>query len=130
MDGNSHAFHKSVSGIPGNNLYFYQPITLGTSGFTAPPLDQIGNTGHDAATGPNFFNTDLSVQKNFTVREHYTFQLRADGYNAFNHINWGTPQGNGNENNNIDQGGQISSGPYPGGSANPRQLQFSARVQF
>ena len=70
------------------------------------------------------------MQKNFQLRERITFQLRADGYNAFNHINWGTPQGNGTANNFINQGGQISSGPYPGGSANPRQMQFSGRVQF
>ena len=126
VDGDAHAFHKQVSGIPGNNLFFYQPINIATGqqGFTAPALDHIGNTGRNAATGPNFFNTDLSIQKNFQIRERATLQLRADGYNAFNHINWGTPV------SNIDQGGQISSGPYPGSSANPRQLQFSGRVQF
>lgn len=124
VNGNNYAFHKNISGIPGNSLYYYQPIPLGTGGFTAPALDQIGNTGKNAATGPHFFNTDLSIQKNFAIHERVTLQLRADGYNAFNHINWGTPVAN------IDQGGQISSGPYPNSSANPRQLQFSGRVQF
>ena len=124
VNGDNYAFHKNITGIPGNSLYYYQPTPLGTGGFTAPALDQIGNTGKNAATGPHFFNTDLSVQKNFAIRERVTVQLRADGYNAFNHINWGTPVAN------IDQGGQISSGPYPNSSANPRQLQFSGRVQF
>ncbi len=126
VNGDSHAFHKQVTGLPGNNLYFYQPINIATGqqGFTAPTLDQIGNTGRNAATGPGFFNTDLSIQKNFPIRERVTFQLRADGLNAFNHINWGTPVAN------IDQGGQISSGPYPAGSSNPRQMQFSGRIQF
>ncbi|MGI4827735.1 MAG: TonB-dependent receptor [Janthinobacterium lividum] len=128
VNGDNYAFHKNVTGIPGNSLYFYQPTPLGTGGFTAPSLDQIGNVGRNSVLGPHFFNTDLSIQKNFPIRERVTLQLRADGYNAFNHINWGTPQGGGT--NYIDQGGQISSGPYPNSSANPRQLQFSGRVQF
>ncbi|WP_433984704.1 hypothetical protein RBB78_09170 [Tunturiibacter empetritectus] len=50
--------------------------------------------------------------------------MRADGFNAFNHINWGAPGGN------VDQGGSITNGPFPNNSANPRQLQFSGRFQF
>ncbi len=130
VNGNTKALNKNISGIPGNSLYWYQPIALGTQGFTAPALDQIGNTGRNSVTGPGFFNTDLSILKNFPIRERVTLQLRADGLNAFNHINWGNPGGNGSSNSYIDQGGQIASGPYPGGSANPRQLQFSGRVQF
>ena len=130
VNGNQRSLQKSVSGIPGNSLYWYQPIALGTKGFTAPALDQIGTTGRNSVTGPGFFNTDLSIQKNFPIRERVTLQLRADGFNAFNHINWGNPGGNGSSSSFIDQGGQIASGPYPGGSANPRQMQFSGRVQF
>jgi hypothetical protein len=126
VNGNARAFHPAVTGFPGNNLMFYSPYTLTASSgpFQIPALDQIGNVGRNTANGPNFFNTDLSIQKNFLIRERVTFQLRADGFNAFNHINWGTP------NSNLDQGGAISSGPFPNSSANPRQLQFSGRVQF
>jgi hypothetical protein len=125
VDGIARGFHPAVTGIPGNSLMFYQAQNIDNGGmFRRPGLDQIGNIGRNTAFGPHFFNTDLSIQKNFTIREKLTFQLRADGFNAFNHINWGTPNGN------IDQGGSISSGPFPGSSANPRQLQFSGRVQF
>jgi hypothetical protein len=126
VNGNSRAFHPQVTGIPGNSLSFYNPYNLtGSSNpFYIPSLDQIGNVGRNSAFGPHFFNTDLSIQKNFLIREKYTFQLRADGFNAFNHINFANPNGN------IDQGGAISSGPFPNSSANPRQLQFSGRVQF
>jgi outer membrane receptor protein involved in Fe transport len=125
VDGDARGFHPNVTGIPGNSLMFYQAQNIDNGGmFRRPALDQIGNIGRNTAFGPHFFNADLSIQKNFTIHEKYTFQLRADGFNAFNHINWGTPGGN------IDQGGSISSGPFPGASANPRQLQFSGRVQF
>jgi hypothetical protein len=126
VNGDTRRFHPQVTGIPGNNLLFYQQqnIDSGNGPFTRPGLDQIGNVGRNTAFGPHFFNTDLSIQKNFTIREKLTFQLRADGFNAFNHINWASPNGN------VDQGGSITSGPFPNGSANPRQLQFSGRVQF
>ena len=124
VNGNPGAFHPHARGLPGSGLTFYDPITLGTGNFTQPGLDQIGTVGRNTVFGPHFFNTDLSVQKNFPLRERVSFQLRADAFNAFNHINWANPNGN------IDQGGSISNGPFPGSSANPRQMQFSARVQF
>jgi hypothetical protein len=131
VNGNLHAFHPQVTGFPGNNLSYFNAYKLTSSSapFQIPALDQIGNVGRNSANGPNFFNADLSIQKNFLIRERVTFQLRADGFNAFNHINWATPNGGG-QNVNIDQPGSISGGPYPNGSSNPRQLQFSARVQF
>lgn len=125
LNGDPKAFHPNLKGTPGSNLSFYDPITLGTL-FTAPGLDQIGTVGRNSVFGPHFFNADLSVQKNFPIRERATVQFRADAFNAFNHINFGLPGGN------VEQtgAGNISSGPGVNGSTNPRQLQFSARVQF
>ena len=128
LNGSARSFHPQVSGFPNNTnpLYFFPKATTAANpyGFTQPGLDQIGNVGRNNFFGPHFFNTDLSIQKNFTIKEKYALQLRADGFNAFNHINWGTPNGT------LEQGGTITSGPYPNGSANPRQMQFSGRVQF
>ena len=62
--------------------------------------------------------------KNFPIKEVATVQFRMDAYNVFNYINFGTPSGN------IEQAGAISSGAGKDGSANPRSLQFSFRVQF
>ena len=123
-NGNATRLQRSPSGFPGgpNGLTFFQQVTLGGN-FSAPGIDQIGTAGRNTAFGPRFFNSDMSVQKNFPIRESISLQLRADAFNAFNHINFGTPNGN------IESGGQINSGPYPTGS-NPRQMQFSGRVQF
>lgn len=125
INGPASAFHPHATGFPGSGLQFYDPIKLGTGLFTQPALDQIGNIGRNTAFGPHFFNTDISLQKNFPIRESVSLQLRADGFNAFNHINWGNPNGN------VDQGGSIGSGPYPPGTTGAtRQLQFSGRIQF
>jgi outer membrane receptor protein involved in Fe transport len=93
------------------------------NGFTAPGLDQIGTTGRDSKFGPNFFNSDIAVQKNFPIHESLLLQFRADGYNAFNHQSLANPGGD------IDNGQQTIGGLF--GSQFPeRQLQFSLRLQF
>ncbi len=132
VNGDTHQFHSHITGSPGNGLSFYDAYNLNGSGpFTQPAQNQIGNVGRNTVFGPRFFNADISVQKNFTIREKTTLQLRADGFNAFNHINFGIPQNtSGNSSNNIDQGGSITNGAFPNGDSNPRQLQFSGRVQF
>jgi hypothetical protein len=123
VDGNPGAFQPQVSGFPGNGLVYFKAQTLGTT-FSAPGLDQIGNVGRNSVFGPHMFNTDLALQKDFPIHEAALVQFRVDAFNVFNHINFGTPGGN------IDQDGAIGSGPFPDGSSHPRQLQFSFRVQF
>jgi hypothetical protein len=125
VNGNSSSLKTGIAGYAGgpNPVNFYQAQTLG-NGFTDPGLDNIGNGGRNNAWGPGFFNSDISAMKNFTIREHYALQFRADAFNAFNHINFGNPGGN------IQSAGTITAGPGPGGTTNPRQMQFTARVQF
>jgi hypothetical protein len=105
-------------------VYWYSPQTIGSgSPFTDPGLDTIGNGGRNNAWGPHLFNSDMTVMKNFLI-SRYTLQFRADAFNAFNHINFGNPGGN------IQDYGTITSGPGPNGTANPRQMEFTARLEF
>ena len=124
VNGSSSLLKTGPTGYPGgpNGLTWYAAQTLGTS-FTDPGLDNIGNGGRNNAWGPHLFNSDMSVMKNFLIKR-YTLQFRADAFNAFNHINFGNPGGN------IQSVGGIGSGPGPNGTANPRQMQFTARVEF
>jgi hypothetical protein len=74
--------------------------------------------------GPGYFNGDLSLQKNFPIHEEILAQFRVDAFNGFNHINPGTPT------TSTGSDGVISSEPALGIYTNPRQMQFSLRVQF
>ena len=114
--------HTSLSSfVPGTGWTYYQPVTLGSSGFSVPGLDQLGNAGHNNYYGPKFFNTDLSIQKTFNIWEKVSTKFRMDAYNAVNHINPGNPGGN------IQSVGSITGeAPGPG----PRQLSFSLAVKF
>jgi hypothetical protein len=137
VNGNNNQLKRNVSGF-GSTLYFYKSPTggadlcttgAGAGGFTCSGLDAIGNGGRNNSWGPGFFNSDMSLMKNFTILEKYTAQFRMDAYNAFNHINFANPNGQ------IDSAtaGQITGGPYPastGGTTNPRQLQFTVHLAF
>lgn len=127
VNGSASALSTGANGTPGTpaGVYFFKQQTLGGN-FTDPGLDKIGNVGRNTAFGPNFFNSDMSLMKNVTFKERYQVQLRMDAYNAFNHINYGLPNGQIDASN----AGQITSGPGPGGTTNPRQLQFTLHLAF
>jgi hypothetical protein len=128
-NGKGNTLKTNLSGYDAvNHRRFYYhgattPLTTAPfSGFTATGLDQIGTAGRNDAWGPGFFNTDLSLQKNFPIHESVMAQFRVDGFNAFNHINPGNPGGA------IDSGDQYITAQAPGAAA--RLLQFSLRVNF
>ena len=125
VNGKSSQLHPHAIGYAGgpNGVVFYPAQTLGVK-FTDPGLDTIGNGGRNNAWVPNFYNVDLSALKNFSIKERVTLQFRADAFNGFNHINFALPSGN------IQSAGNITGGPGPGNTTNPRQMQFTARVQF
>ncbi len=58
-----------------------------------PQVGQFGNVGIDSLRGPRFFDTDLSLFKNFQITEKLKGQFRAESYNAVNHVNLGQPDG-------------------------------------
>jgi Carboxypeptidase regulatory-like domain len=122
----------SITGFqPGSNgtgkrVYYNKQTTNlitdpGTGIFVNPGLDNVGNVGRNTYFGPGFWSSDLSLAKTITIHESIAAKFRFDAYNAFNHISPGNPGGN------IESDGTIT-----GGAAGyaPRQLEFSARIQF
>ena len=56
-----------------------------TSVFALPAIGTAGNAPRDVVRGPGTNNFDMTVFKNFPIREKVRFQLRFEAYNAFNH---------------------------------------------
>jgi hypothetical protein len=124
-NGNAGSLKTGLTGFGTSAKYFTAPGLGGA--FTRPGLDTIGNVRRNTAWGPHFFNADMSIMKNVTFHERYVAQFRMDAFNAFNHINYGSPAGS------VESGGGISGGPFPAslsGTTNPRQLQFTLHFQF
>jgi hypothetical protein len=71
------------------------PALLAANGQVAgpyqrPQIEQFGS-GRNTLFGPGFFNTDLSIFKNFIITERVRGQFRAEAFNVFNHVNLGQP---------------------------------------
>jgi hypothetical protein len=61
-----------------------------TSAFAAPAAYTFGNAGRTFGTGPNFFSTDGSLLKDFSV-ERFAAQFRVEVLNLTNHADFANP---------------------------------------
>ena len=41
--------------------------------------------------GPGTSQVDMTLSKSFKLTERFKFEVRAEAYNAFNHLNWDNP---------------------------------------
>ena len=62
--------------------------------FTREKLGQLGNANRRFFHGPGLNNWDLALLKELHLTESKTLQVRAEFFNAFNHAQFGMPQGN------------------------------------
>ena len=59
--------------------------------FCIPPPGQNGS-GRNLVQGPNFWNLDSGLLKNFDVTERFKLQFRAEFFNVLNHPNFENPR--------------------------------------
>ena len=103
------------------NLWF-NPSAYGT-----PALYTFGNAGRDSLRGPNFFEADWSVSKNFKIRERTGLEFRWEVFNVFNRQNLALP------NTQVDSsaGGLIQDIQVCTTCGNGmRNMQFGAHITF
>jgi hypothetical protein len=91
------------------------------SAYATPAPYTYGNASRNSLFGPGRTNWDMSLFKNFVIREQMRFEFRAEAFNVFNHPQFGLP----NQNIGNAQVGSITSTV-----GNPRQLQMGLRFQF
>jgi hypothetical protein len=84
-----------------------------------------GNSPRNFLTGPGYKAVDLAVSRDFRFGERFKVQLRAEGTNIFNFVNYDLP--NASAPANIASPGNFgritSAGPM-------RKLQFGTRITF
>ena len=89
-----------------------------------------GNLGRNALYGPGFADVDLSVFKNFAIKERLHLQLRAEMFNVLNRINLATGGGSVGSNGIVaDTIGDFNGAPGLG-PGEPFNLQIAAKVIF
>jgi hypothetical protein len=102
-----------------------------TNDFAPNAVGTFGNTGKNILRGPRYFDADVAAIKTTNLTARVSLELRAEGYNVFNNVNFGNPDGI-----LTDTGfgtitglaGSSSANTY--GTAQPRILQFGAKVLF
>jgi hypothetical protein len=87
------------------------------------PVNQYGNSGRGLITAMPYDNFDLSLMKDFPVRESFKLQFPGEFFNLFNIQNYGMPGTTYGA-----SGFGIISSLAPG--ATPRQIQLSLRASF
>jgi hypothetical protein len=101
---------------PKRQQQWFDPSAFGT-----PAPYTYGNAGRDILVGPGPWNWDMSLFKDFVIREETRLEFRAESFNVFNHPQFGLP----NPNIGNPQAGAITSTV-----GNPRQMQVALQFQF
>ena len=104
---------------------------------TNPPPNGFGDIRRNTFRGPDWFNTDLTVRKNFRITEHMGLELGANAYNVLNHPNFQNPVnqtgfGPGTFGNILQTTAPPTTpyGAFTGSLASARILQVMAKFTF
>lgn len=64
-----------------------------TAAFAQPAIYTFGNAARNDVRAPGMVDMDLSLGRNFRLRERMTLQFRGEAFNIFNHTNLSLPNG-------------------------------------
>jgi hypothetical protein len=94
---------RAFQPAPSNGTTLIGPLLGNPNDFVAPEGLTYGNAGRNVMNNPSRLNFDMSLLRNFKIKERYTLQFRAEGYNIFNHTQFRVydPSNNGNAGNNV-----------------------------
>jgi len=81
----------------------------------------LGNAGRNILRGPNFQTVDLSLRRNFALRERLRMTAEAQAFNTLNRANFNLPDAFADQPLTF---GKIFS------AKDPRQIQFALRFAF
>ncbi|HEY6937145.1 MAG TPA: carboxypeptidase regulatory-like domain-containing protein [Terriglobales bacterium] len=126
--------NRSHGGECGDNATNPASPCLSLASFS-PATSGFGNQRRNQFYGPRFFNTDLTLMKNFGITENVKLGVGATAFNILNHPNFDQPVA---DIANPNFGTIISTvnpptsiyGSFLGGDASPRVIQLNARLTF
>jgi len=94
-----------------------------TSVFSQPSKYTLGNAPayFSSLLSPHLVSTDLSLFKELHPFREASLQIRAEAFNVFNHVQFGSP------NTSV---ASTSFGTITSQANSPRQIQFGAKLLF
>ena len=131
------AFIADYIGVPSSQTCSTPNAACFTTSEFATSANQLdsGNTARNAFRGPGYFDTDLNVNKTFSIRERFHLLVGAYFFNLLNHPNFDLPG------NNVALGtfGSIQStvsaptsayGSFQGSAVSGRVIQTQVKLTF
>jgi hypothetical protein len=118
---------------------------VGTSGSFFDPLAfkpvsglRFGNAGFYSMRGPGAVNTDISISREFAIKERYKLQFRFEAFNFLNTPHFGLPGGNvsnlvlnpDGSVKNLAGYTQITGTQNLGRDYDERHMQFDLKIRF
>jgi hypothetical protein len=115
----------------------FGPFVANPKAYANPVGLTLGNSGRNSLRNPGRWNIDMALFKHFAIKESMAIEFRAEGFNIFNHTEFGPLGG--------DHGGAAGSGGFSSGTSpfvpgsnflqvgtayNPRILQLGAKFLF
>jgi hypothetical protein len=98
--------------------HYFDTAAFSTAGLKST---QPGDAGRNIIRGPGYINLDLSIFKDFRLRESLNLQARVEAYNVANTPHFANP------NTDMSQG---QFGSITKTIGNPRILQFALKLRF
>jgi hypothetical protein len=128
----------------GNPKAFTQPCQIGENGqpITGQPVGCVPLTGIaelgglTQVPGPGFHRLDMSIFKDFPIKERVKLQFRAEFFNITNHPNFNAPNFSGNGVVGVSGSGSYNQATFGEiGSTrdapyDPRQIQFALKLYY
>ncbi len=111
-------------GINTGNLWF------NTSSFSQPTGVVFGTSGRNIISGPGLFALNLSLFKNFKIRERANVELRCETFNLTNTPQFANPSASTTSSTYGYVTSTIGSGTGVNGTGGGRALQLGAKVSF
>ncbi len=115
-----------ISDPRSNQVPYFNP-----SLFTPEAPGTLGNARRRFFSGPGLNNWDIALLKDTLIKEGVNLEFRAELFNAFNHAQFGQPDGNINDTQGINPDTGRLTGFGTVNSANPpRIMQLSLKLLF
>ena len=107
------------------NINAFQPAA-------SAPLGTYASTRPFTVVGPNVMNIDLSLSRNFKLREHGTLTFRAEAFNLTNSTMFNLPAGTSATLSNAGFGRLVpqAQSSAPGNASTARIMQFALKYAF
>ncbi|HET6177175.1 MAG TPA: TonB-dependent receptor [Candidatus Sulfotelmatobacter sp.] len=94
--------------------------------YANPAPGTFGNVSRNSLVGPAFSNVNIGIAKEFPIHESMGLEIKANAYNAFNHVNFNNPNANVGDSGTAD----TSAGKLTGIVGGQRIIELGAHFRF